>query len=341
MNTPFLTVIMPVYNGQAYLNAAIDTVLNQTFKNFELIIIDDGSTDNSEEIIRQYTDPRIRFLKNDKNRGVAYTRSRGLTEAKGDYLAWMDCDDLISPEKFEKQLQFLQENPDIGICGTWWVRFGEGRPRVLKSPTDPEIIKASLLFYPAINPATAMMRMSYVNQFNLKYDHRLLIAEDYDFYFEASFHFPMQNIGEVLYSYRASETSIMKKFSDQEAKMMEFHKIIYSKAFDKLQIEKTEENFIKHRRVKSSFLFNNWSDFKKNFEWLLLLKSQNNKTKVYDCKAFDEVLGTMFYFISKKSSQLGLSVFFFYLKNLSKFTPKNSGSLLRLFVRCLIKYDKF
>lgn len=341
MNNPFLTVIMPVYNGQAYLNEAIDSVLAQTFENFELVIIDDGSTDDSEKIITVYTDPRIRFLKNDKNRGVAYTRSRGLEEAKGEFLAWMDCDDLISPEKFEKQIKFLKENPEIGICGTWWVRFGEGRPRVLKSPTDPEIIKASLLFYPAINPATAMMRMNFIKQYNLKYDHRLLIAEDYDFYFEASFHFPMKNLGEVLYSYRASETSIMKKFSDQEAKMMEFHKIIYSKALDKLQIEKSEENFIKHRRVKSSFLFENWEDYQKNVEWLLQLKSQNKKTRIYDERAFDEVLGTMFFFISKKTSQIGLSVFFFYLRNLSKFTRKNSGSLLRLFIRCLIKYDKF
>lgn len=341
MKNTFLSVVMPVYNGQKYLREAIDSVFAQTYTNFELLVIDDGSTDQSVEIIKSYKDPRIRLLQNGANYGVGYTRNVGLIEAKGNYLAWMDCDDLIHPERFEKQLKFLQENPTIGICGTWWVRIGEGRPRALRSSTDSDIIKASLLFYPAINPATAMYNMEIVKKSGIKYDRRLLVAEDYDFYFEASFHFPLRNIGEVLYSYRASETSIMKKYSDQEKKMMEFHKIIYAKGFDRLGLEKTEENFVMHRRVKSPYLFDNWQDFKNNYHWLLKIKQQNQIHQVYNERALDIVLGTMFYFISKKSSQLGLGIFFFYLRNLGKFSSQNSGSLLRLFVRCLIKYNKF
>lgn len=341
MKQPFLTVVMPVYNGEKYLKDAIDSVLNQTYINFELLIIDDGSTDQSVEIIKSYSDPRIRFLSNGANYGVGYTRNRGLDEARGEFLAWMDCDDLIDPTRLEKQVNFLLDNPEIGICGTWWVRIGEGRPRVLKSAADPEVIKARLLFYPAINPATAMYNLKITKAAGLRYDKRLLIAEDYDFYFEASFKFPMQNIGEVLYSYRASETSIMKKYQDQEDKMMEFHKIIYSKAFEKLGLEKTENNFIKHRRVKSPYLFSRWEDFIDNYEWLITLKSKNQEMKVYNDTAFDIVLGEMFYFISKKSSQLGLKVFVFYNQNKKHFAKKVSGSMLKLFVRCFIKYNKF
>lgn len=341
MKKPFLTVVMPVYNGEKYLKEAIDSVLAQTYTNFELLVIDDGSTDNSVEIIKSYEDPRIILLQNGTNFGVGYTRNVGINNAKGDYLAWMDCDDLIHKERFEKQLSFLQDHPEVGICGTWWVRIGDGRPRVLRSSQDPEIIKASLLFYPAINPATAMYNMTLVKKAGIKYDARLLVAEDYDFYFEASFHFPMHNIGEVLYSYRASETSIMKKFAEQEKKMMEFHKIIYSKGFDKLGLEKTEQNFLMHRRVKSPYLFDNWNALENTFLWLLKIQAHNQKFDVYKQEALNTVLGNMFYFICKKSSQLGLGVFFFYLKNHGKFTSQNSGSLLRLFARCLIKYNKF
>lgn len=338
---PFLTVAMPVFNGQKYLKEAIESVLAQTYDNFELLIIDDGSTDQSVEIIKSIKDPRIRLVQNERNYGVGYTRNVGIDEAEGEYMAWMDCDDLIHPQRLEKQLNYLLQHPEIGICGTWMVRIGEGREKILKSSTNPEIIKASLFFYPSIYPATAMYNMALVKKAGIRYDRRLLVAEDYDFYFEASFHFPLQNLGEILYSYRASETSIMKKYEDQEAKMLEFHTIINKKAFDKLQLEKNEENLIKHRRIKSKHVFDNWKDYMDSFNWLLLLKEQNKKLKLYNLEAFDEVLGNMFYFVSKKSSQLGLRVFFFYMKNLIKFNQQNSGSIFKLFARCLIKYNKF
>jgi glycosyltransferase involved in cell wall biosynthesis len=341
MKQPHLTVVMPVYNGQKYLREAIDSVLSQTYKNFELLIIDDGSTDNSLEIINTYSDDRIRLLKNGANYGVGYTRNVGLDEAKGDYLAWMDCDDIIHPKRFEKQIKFLQENPKTGICGTWGTRIGEGLPRPNRSSTDPKFIKAALFFYPPFNPATAMYNMALVKKAGLRYDPRLLVAEDYDYYFEASFHFPINTIPELLYSYRASETSIMKHYAEKEKKMMEFHKIIYSKGFDILGLEKNDNNFILHRRLMSPHLFDNWTDYKNNFHWLVLLKSQNQIHNIYDQYAFGEVLGKMFYFISKKSSQLGLEIFLFYLKNHKQFTSKKSGSLLRLFVRCFIKYKRF
>lgn len=341
MNKVLLTVVMPVYNGQEYLKEAINSVLEQSYQNYELIIIDDGSTDDSVEIIKSYKDSRIRFLQNGANYGVGYTRNVGLDEAKGDFLAWMDCDDLIHPKRFEKQIDLLTKNPEVGICGSWCVRIGEGRPRINRSPTDSEIIKASLLFYPPITPNTAMYNMSLINEAGIRYDRRLRIAEDYDFYFESSFHFPIKTIPEVLYYYRASDSSVMKKYELQEKKMMEFHKIIYSKGFDKLGLEKKEENFILHRRIMSPFLFDNWNDYKNNLDWLLKLRAQNDIYQVYEPIAFGKVLGSMFYFISKKSSQLGLGVYFYYLKNLKQFTKHNSESLLKLFIRCLIKYNKF
>lgn len=336
-----LTVVMPVFNGAKYLREAIDSVLNQSFGDFELLIIDDASQDKSVEIIKSYTDARIRLIENPKNSGVAFVRNLGLIESKGKYLVWMDCDDIIDPKKFEIQINFLNQNPKIGICGTWLTRFGEGKPRLSKSPIVSEIIKASLIFYPSVWNATAMFRMEFIRKAELSYDTRLAVAEDYNFYYDASFHFPMKNIPKSLYSYRASETSIMKKYEEQEKKMYDFYKIIYSKVFDKLSIEKNEENFLTHRKIGSSLLLNNWIEYVNAFKWLVFLKSQNRKVGVYDEKSFEIVIDNTFYFLSKRTSQLGLRVFIFFIKNKSVFSSFELDLLFRLFVRCLIKYDKF
>lgn len=337
----FLSVVMPVYNGEKHLVEAIESVLKQSYRNFELIIIDDASTDQSVEIIRSFADPRIRFLQNNENSGVAATRNRGLQEAKGQYMVWMDCDDIIDSKKFEFQVNFLDQNQEIGICGTWLTRFGEGRPRISKSPTDPEIIKASLSFNPSVWNATAMFRMDMIKRANLSYDTRLKVAEDYNFYFDASFHFPMKNLPKSLYRYRASDSSIMKKFGDNEDQMLYFYKIIYTKLFDKLEIDKTEENFLIHRKIASTRVYDNWNEYINAHNWLKYLLLQNQQTKTYEGHAFEIVINNMFLFLSKKCSQLGLKVFFYFLKQKNNKLPVEYELLLKLFIRCLIRYKKF
>lgn len=341
MKYPSLTVAMPVYNGQKYLKEAIDSVLFQTYTDFELLIIDDGSKDQSTSIIKEYKDARIRLISNEENSGLSFTRNRALNEAKGDFLVWIDCDDLIDPQKFEIQIDYLKSNPEVGILGTWLTRFGEGRPRLSKSFTDREIIKALLAFYPSVWNATAMFRMELIRKAHLKYDERLSVAEDYNFYYDASFHFPMMNLNKSLYSYRASENSIMQKFNGLEDKMYEFFKIIYEKVFDKLGIEKTNHNLKLHRKFSSPILFSTWEEFQEANDWLLYLKKQNESLKIYDDQAFNVVLGHMLFLISKKSSKLGWRVFFKYLTLLKNFSTNNFDSKFRLFLRCMIKYDKY
>jgi glycosyltransferase involved in cell wall biosynthesis len=114
-----ITVLMPVYNGEKYLREAIDSIFNQTFTDFEFLIVDDGSTDNSVEIINSYQNSRINLVKNDKNEGLVYTLNRGLSLAKGEYIARMDCDDISLPERLKKQIDFLDSNSEIAVVGTW------------------------------------------------------------------------------------------------------------------------------------------------------------------------------------------------------------------------------
>jgi len=336
-----LSVIMPVYNGEKYLEEAIFSVLNQTFTDYELLIIDDGSTDSSVKIIQSIKDSRIRLVKNDKNRGVAYTRNVGLKEAKGEYLAWMDCDDLIEPNRLQEQINYLRENLEVGICGTALQRFGEGKPYISKKFLDPQSIKSALLFYNSLLSATTMYRMKMVKEAQLEYDTRLAVAEDYDFFFEASFHFPIKNLDKVLYYYRASESSIMKVYTERRQQLFDFHKIIYAKAFDKLEIPHWDKNFELHYSCASTEVINTFSKLEEVFNWLIYLKNRNSKFKVYEVNSFDRVLASVFFLVCKKSSQIGLKTYLFYLKNKNLFHTEDSFSEIRLLVRCLIFYKKF
>ena len=126
MTKPMVSVVMPVYNGSKYLKEAIDSILNQTFTNFELIIINDGSTDNSEDIIFSYQDRRIYYLKNEHNKGICITLNRGLDNARGKYIARMDCDDISMPQRLAKQVNYLERHRDVGALGTDIITFGKG-----------------------------------------------------------------------------------------------------------------------------------------------------------------------------------------------------------------------
>lgn len=112
---PEVSVILPVYNGASFLKEAIDSVLAQTYTDFELLLINDGSTDDSEQIILSYADHRIRYIKNENNKGLIYSLNKGIDEAKGVYIARMDADDIALPERLEKQVQFLKQNKAVGI----------------------------------------------------------------------------------------------------------------------------------------------------------------------------------------------------------------------------------
>jgi len=341
MDNLLLSVVMPVFNGQKYLRESIDSVLNQSFEGFEFLIIDDGSCDDSVLIISKYKDPRIRLIQNEINQGVAYIRNIGLKEAKGKYLVWMDCDDLIDASKFHKQLLFLEKNQKIGICGTWLERFSDGKRKLSTTFADPELIKSALFFKPAVLNATSMLRMSMIRKNNLIFDTRLKVAEDYDFFLRSSFYFKIYNLSEKLYYYRASESSIMKKFENKEDKMFEFYSIIYEKAFFILKINPTTERLALNRKMGSTQLFDDFIEVENAFYWLIFLKKQNVSIRFYDQVSFLKVLGSMFYFLSKKSSVLGLKTFAFYFSNRSEFGGIEGDSVIKLFIRCLIRYNKF
>jgi glycosyltransferase involved in cell wall biosynthesis len=344
MKKPILSVVMPTYNGEKYLNAAIDSVLNQTFKDFELLIINDGSADGSLEIISSYKDKRIRLIDLGENKGISYCRNLGLQEASGEFLAWTDCDDINSPTRFEKQINFLQNNLDFGGCGTWISRFrGDKTFYIAKAFENPEKIKVALIFKPASipNPA-AMLRLSEIRKHRIRYDERLQIGEDYDFIFRCSRHFQFSNIQELLYMYRDSETSIMKKFEDEDSKTFNILKLVYKEVLATLGIAPTEEELHIHYDTCSRKIFTDFQEFKDCYYWLKKLTLANDSNKVYDSKIFNFIVTEQFFFLSKKASIFGLKTLFFFIhKSIINNWIINPKNYFKLAVRCALKYNKF
>ncbi|MFY0750717.1 glycosyltransferase family 2 protein [Pseudomonas sp. NFX5] len=204
---PLISVILPVYNGAAHLASAIDSVLNQTVSNFELIIIDDGSTDNSLSILREYEkiDRRIR-LSSRVNAGLANTLNESIALATGTWIARMDQDDIAISTRFEKQLEYLNYS-GADIVGSWVKRFGTTDKRIVKLPESDSAIKIALLFISPFAHPTVMMRADFVKR--LQYRHKWDKAEDYDLWVRAAIcGWKMANVPEVLLKYRVHTTQI-------------------------------------------------------------------------------------------------------------------------------------
>ncbi|NHJ46179.1 MAG: glycosyltransferase family 2 protein, partial [Asgard group archaeon] len=141
-----VTVLMSVFNGEKYLREAIDSVLHQTFTDFEFLIINDGSTDNSVEIINSYDDERIHLVHNEQNIGLAASLNKGINLARGEYIARMDCDDINHQTRLEKQVKFMDKNPDIGLLSSAnrFIQDDKILNLVDRFPTDHHTLKAFL-----------------------------------------------------------------------------------------------------------------------------------------------------------------------------------------------------
>jgi glycosyltransferase involved in cell wall biosynthesis len=202
-----ISVVLPVYNGAEYLREAIDSILHQSLTQFEFLIYNDASTDNSTAVIQSYTDERIVFRTMPVQLGLVGVLNEGLKDARGKYIARMDQDDIAHLNRFQEQYQFMEANSSVGICGTWYENFGtfsgEANP-----PSEDKAIQLSLFYSSPVGHPTVMMRRSMMADYSLQYNNDFLFAEDYELFERASFHFSISNIPKVLLRYRKHATQI-------------------------------------------------------------------------------------------------------------------------------------
>jgi glycosyltransferase involved in cell wall biosynthesis len=205
---PAVTVLMPVYNGEKYLRQAVESVLRQTWRDFELLVVDDGSSDRSVDLVKSFGDARIRIIRNERNCGLVASLNRGIDEASGLYIARMDSDDISLPSRLARQIDFMKAHKAVGICGTWVKTLGRLVCRVFRYPTSSEQIKAGLFFQNVIGHPSVMMRTDWIRGHGLYYDSSFLHVEDWDLWQRAAALFDLANIPDPQVRYRLHAESV-------------------------------------------------------------------------------------------------------------------------------------
>lgn len=286
-----VSVIMSNYNTpEEYLRAAIESILNQTYSNFEFIIIDDCSTDNSLSIIESYNDSRIVIIRNEQNLGITKSLNRGLAVARGEFIARMDADDIAFVNRFEKQVDFLKTHPDYIVCGTGVELIGDWESKhsnkyICRNIPERETFRIHLLFgnYPNIVHPTAMFNHGLLLKNNIRYNEKYPLAQDYRMWVSCSEVAECANLHETLLFYRVHGKAVS---TDRKELQKNIAVQIMQEQLNKLNMNITDENSDMHR----DFLFVRKPYDVKYKKWIKTLLIQNKKYKVYNQKKLKDIL---------------------------------------------------
>lgn len=193
-NEPKISVVIPTYNKAQSLKKAIESVLNQTYQNLEVIVIDDGSTDETKEVVKSFKDPRIIYFWK-KNKGPASARNMGIKRAKGKYIAFLDSDDLWLKEKLEKQIDFMERNPETGLLGTGCYEVTDKGKAIGKKifPRKNKVLQKDLIKYNPFIQSSIMTKREVFDKVGL-YDEKFRESEDYELWLRLAEYYKIGNL---------------------------------------------------------------------------------------------------------------------------------------------------
>lgn len=327
MGNPIISVIMSVYNtNEAWLRSSIESILYQTYNEFEFIIVLDSPTDNSKEIVMEYQkiDDRIIVIENKNNLGITKSLNKGLSIAKGMYIARMDSDDISVKDRLEKQLKFMKKNHEISVVGSYVVEFGNGKllPGNSKCRKDFEEERVRLLFGNAGIPhPTAFIRKSFLDNNNLKYNESYPKSQDYKLWVDIiNYGGKIYQLTDILLLYRSSSIQVSK--INKSEQLLLHDKIMHDQIME--LFNPTDKEIRIHTdlaHAKNSF---KTSDY---ISYLKKLKEINGKKNMYNTKVFNDVTSAMWlrYIIYRCSQGQSLSEFIdrFTLKSFFNFKAMN------------------
>ena len=316
-----VSVIMSNYNTSGeYLKEAVESILAQTYSDFEFIIIDDASTDESYKVIESFSDPRIKLIHNEKNMGLAASLNKALEHCRGEFIARMDTDDICLPHRFETQVKFLRENPDVIVCGTLVEKViekdGKQITEVSKNnfPSDMEEYRIYLLFgnTPTLFHPTAMFNHRLLLEHGIRYDDSYLYAQDYRMWVDCAWRARCAVVPEVGLKFRRHEKSAS---SAKKESQDDFAFRVIQSQLDALHLTLTDElkplhfRLLTHKRRPYDIRIKRWLD---------KIVSANKRYKVYDRKTLlrmlrDQWINICYYSLAKhpgikKSIRIILSV---------------------------------
>jgi glycosyltransferase involved in cell wall biosynthesis len=309
-----LTVLMTVYNGEAYLREAVESILNQTYRDFKFLILDNASTDSSREIIRSYDDPRIQLVALPENIGQVAALNKGLDMIDTPLVARMDADDISLPRRFERQVAFMAVHPEIGVCGTFTEVFShqDKKETLYRWPTKPEDIKVKLMFECCLPHPGVMLRKTFFDRYGLRYDEKIGHSFDWELWQRAGDHFGLANLPEFHLRYRfhpeneSKKTSNLQeaaalKLDDRSLGRLELHRhplrqVHRDVAFETFNVKNREPGFL--NRV---------------VQWFGELENANKKHRIYSQEALHRFLRERLFVVlhyNKAHPKLILELFF-------------------------------
>jgi glycosyltransferase involved in cell wall biosynthesis len=329
---------MPVYKGDKYLQEAVDSILTQTFKDFEFIIICDDPTDETRRFLdqRQQSDNRIKVYYQERQ-GLVQSLNKGISISRGEYLARMDADDISLPHRLEKQVEFMDNNPEIGISGTWikTLEFDKLLKLNWKLPCEHETMKSKMLFEPVVAHPSVIIRKNIFCKNDLCYNQDETYAEDYGLWVRAAKLLRFANLPEFLLYFRMHESTTNKSVSQEVANKIRLSQI------SQLGITPTKAEFEIHEDL-SYYKFGANEDFRFSAKaWLEKLQDANLKMKIYPEPAFSNVLASYWYIVCFTPINLGLDSWHqFHNSKLSKSANLSDIPIKMLLLRPTVRYLK-
>jgi len=320
---PKVTVFMPVHNRETFVAASIRSVLDQSFEDFELLVIDDGSTDRSAEIVGSLDDHRIRLVHNESNLGIPRTRNRGLELAQGEYIALLDSDDLAYPQRLALQVDYLNQNPEVAAVGSWAHRVSRtGEPRSsIQRPTLPRHLHARILFVSCLKNPTVMARTDVMREFRYREDFKF--CQDIELWSRVSSKYPLANLPRYLIQYRLGGDS-----HQDDALAVDLKKQVAGAQLHYLGVDYHESDLQGHHqlrnlnRFKPDAAYIDWCE-----EWLLKLIATNAKNHCYPEPEFTVAAAERWYRLGLAAGPVALATRFFSSPTLRRTLPALVTSL--------------
>ncbi len=338
---PLVSVNMAAYNAAPYIAEAIQSVMNQTFQNWELIIINDCSTDNTANEIGKFSDERIKVFHNEQNEGIVYTRNRALHYSTGKYISVLDADDVFLPKKLETQVTFLENNTDYGMVGSAF-RIINKNSVPAEKPTclyaKAEYFPAILLFNNFFAHSSVMMRTHLAKEILYK----PLIkgyspCEEYQLYVKIARNHKVYNLPEELVYYREHSSGISKLRQD---KINEYIDLIIKNQLMLLHIFPDSKQLDLHKSIRFAFDNIEWNNILAINNWIKKLTDHNRLYKIYNSH-FEDYLASKWYEIAKFNANFGIRMLIQYYSSPLSFNAVISFEQRKLLLhRCLYEFKR-
>lgn len=298
--TPTVSVVVPVYNGAAFIVECLESVIHQTYRDFELIVIDDGSTDETANIVRAFNDSRIRFIQNSTNLGLIATLNKAFELSRGKYIARLDADDIALPERFAIQVQHMELNQNLAMLGTAYFPLKQGIASAVTLATGKGKIQANMLFNSCFAHPSVIIRKAALtgreSAFNPAYPH----AEDYELWSWLMRNHEVENIAEPLIYYRIHENQISKRKQDEQRATAQK---IRTELLQWLDVPFSENDFLFHQQLAENTIDWTANTYERAIAHIHIILLAAQKNASIESKSFNHYLLA---FISDKAKYLKL-----------------------------------